>query len=371
MSRLRSTRTGLVWDVSFRSPPRRDRRPRPSQRHRAPRCRTADGPRAGRHPLGAAAAPHGRARSRQLRPAARPPPGHEPVAYILGTQPFFGLDLPRHPRCADPARRQRSAGRGRAQGPARCARACSIAAPARARCCWRCWRSSPQRRASASTASFAALEVAAANAARLGLATRARMLHADWDEPRLGERPWRPFDLILANPPYVEDRAAARRLGARTTNRRGRCSPGADGLDAYRILIPQLPALLAPHGVALGRDRCRIGCPRQRHRRSRRPHRQPPPRPRRPPPRARTCAQLLGPLRFRLAFAATMRNRGASQPMDARFPSGRPNSSICNRAWRKGHPHRADVGTTAPPGGPWRSITRHVSRPSGRRRSGV
>ena len=57
------------------------------------------------------------------------------------------------------------------------------------------------------------------------------------------------FDLILANPPYVEDGAE---LSAEV-----RCEPaaalfaGPDGLDAYRRLVPQLPGLLAVAGVAI------------------------------------------------------------------------------------------------------------------------
>ena len=51
-----------------------------------------------------------------------------------------------------------------------------------------------------------ALAVAARNAERLGLRDRVRLLRRDWDEERwaddLGS-----FDLILANPPYVEDDA--------------------------------------------------------------------------------------------------------------------------------------------------------------------
>lgn len=97
--------------------------------------------------------------------------------------------------------------------------------------------------------SIDALQVAAANAARLGLAERARILAADWEQSGwadgLGQ-----FDLILANPPYVED-AAELAPSVRTHEPAGALFAGPEGLDAYRMLIPQLPALLAPGGTVL------------------------------------------------------------------------------------------------------------------------
>ncbi len=93
-------------------------------------------------------------------------------------------------------------------------------------------------------ASPAALAVAAGNAARLGLAARCDFRSGNWGQG-LAER----FDLILCNPPYVEDDADlapdVRREPATAL------FAGADGLDAYRVLVPQLPGLLAPGGVAL------------------------------------------------------------------------------------------------------------------------
>ena len=94
-----------------------------------------------------------------------------------------------------------------------------------------------------------ALAVAAANAARLGLAGRARLLRGDWSVPGwaadLGT-----FDLILANPPYVED-GAELALSVRAHEPAEALFAGPEGLDDYRVLIPQLPELLAPGGVAV------------------------------------------------------------------------------------------------------------------------
>jgi release factor glutamine methyltransferase len=98
-------------------------------------------------------------------------------------------------------------------------------------------------------ASHSALAVAAANAARLGVAGRARLLHADWHEAGwasdLGL-----FDLVIANPPYVET-AAALDPSVRDYEPAAALYAGKDGLDDYRVLIPQLSSLLLPGGVAV------------------------------------------------------------------------------------------------------------------------
>lgn len=91
----------------------------------------------------------------------------------------------------------------------------------------------------------AALAVAAANAARLGLASRTAFLASDWGQA-LGGR----FDLILCNPPYVAEGEALMPEVAEHEPRLA-LRAGADGLDAYRALLPDLPRLLAPGGVAI------------------------------------------------------------------------------------------------------------------------
>lgn len=98
-------------------------------------------------------------------------------------------------------------------------------------------------------ASLAAISVAAINAARLGVADRAHILHCDWtkDEWAAGIGP---FDLIVANPPYVETAAQLDR-SVRDYEPSSALFAGADGLDDYRILIPQLRGLLRDQGVAV------------------------------------------------------------------------------------------------------------------------
>lgn len=89
-----------------------------------------------------------------------------------------------------------------------------------------------------------ALSVARANAERLGLASRAELLVGDW-AGKIDER----FDLILINPPYISSHAMLPRDVA-AYEPHGALFAGVDGLDDYRRLAPQLPALLTSQGMA-------------------------------------------------------------------------------------------------------------------------
>ena len=91
----------------------------------------------------------------------------------------------------------------------------------------------------------AALHVAAGNAERLGFGNRAQFRRGDWGQG-VAER----FDLILSNPPYVE---ADAELSPEVRDHEPATAlfAGADGLDAYRRLLPQLPGLLAFAGLAI------------------------------------------------------------------------------------------------------------------------
>jgi release factor glutamine methyltransferase len=59
-----------------------------------------------------------------------------------------------------------------------------------------------------------------------------------------------PFDLIVSNPPYIRS-ADIRGLATevRDHDPLAALDGGADGLDAYRALIPQAADLLAPGGA--------------------------------------------------------------------------------------------------------------------------
>lgn len=97
--------------------------------------------------------------------------------------------------------------------------------------------------------SEAALAVARSNSEGLGLADRAAMKLADWRRSGWAAE-FGAFDLVLANPPYVED-GAPLAASVRDYEPAGALFAGADGLDDYRVLIPQLPGLLTPDGIAV------------------------------------------------------------------------------------------------------------------------
>jgi release factor glutamine methyltransferase len=92
--------------------------------------------------------------------------------------------------------------------------------------------------------STGAVRVARANAKALGLDDRVRFQQGDWARGLAG-----PFDLIVANPPYVTT-DDLEYLSAEVL-----CDPlraldgGQDGLDPYRVILAQVPPLLAPDGL--------------------------------------------------------------------------------------------------------------------------
>jgi release factor glutamine methyltransferase len=94
-------------------------------------------------------------------------------------------------------------------------------------------------------ASETALGYARANAAALGLADRAELKQGNWAE-EVRDR----FDLILCNPPYIADNE---KLMPDVADHEpaGALFAGTDGLDDYRRIIPDLPRILAPGGVAI------------------------------------------------------------------------------------------------------------------------
>jgi len=89
-----------------------------------------------------------------------------------------------------------------------------------------------------------ALRVAAENAARCGLQARARFRAGNWGEGVDGS-----FDLILCNPPYISTEAELPTTVAQFEPDEALFA-GADGLDDYRVLAPQIARLLAPTGCA-------------------------------------------------------------------------------------------------------------------------
>lgn len=175
----------------------------------------------------------------------------EPVAYILGTAEFYGLELDVTPAVLIP--------RGDSETAIEAARlAFADRAPSRILDCGTgsgalllaALSLFPSATATGIDRSGDALAVARGNAAKLGLAERAAFHLGDWDKPGWTQDLAGPFDLILANPPYVEDDAPLE-PAVREHEPHGALFAGPEGLDAYRVLIPQLPGLLAPGGLAL------------------------------------------------------------------------------------------------------------------------
>lgn len=93
----------------------------------------------------------------------------------------------------------------------------------------------------------AAARLAADNATALGLARRAAFLAGNWAQA-LAAR----FDLVLCNPPYVPT-CALQALMPEVAEHEptSALDGGAEGLDAYRTIIPDLPRLLSTEGAAV------------------------------------------------------------------------------------------------------------------------
>lgn len=93
-----------------------------------------------------------------------------------------------------------------------------------------------------------ALAVASDNANRTGFADRVQYELRDWTKAGwadgLGQ-----FDLILSNPPYIEDAFILAPMVA-AHEPPSALFAGADGLDDYRILVPSLRHILQMGGVA-------------------------------------------------------------------------------------------------------------------------
>lgn len=204
---------------------------------------------------------------------------HEPVAYITGHQEFYGLDLEVTPAVLIP--------RADSETLIEAAReSFSDRAPRRildlgtgsgalllaALTVW------PEAEGLGVERAFDALVVAMRNAERVGvnvppdpaefererarlaelgiypsavgyMGGRARFNGSDWSKRGWAEHLGR-FDLILANPPYVE-RGAELDPSVRDWEPAGALFAGPEGLDDYRILLRQLPKLLTEEGVAI------------------------------------------------------------------------------------------------------------------------
>lgn len=166
--------------------------------------------------------------------------GGEPVAYILGRQEFYGLELSVGPGALIPRPETELlvdlalqlgfssvADLGTGSG--------AIALAIK--------RERPEARVVATDSSAEALAVARRNAVKHGLQIEFRQ--GSWLEPLAGER----FDLIVANPPYVADGDHhLRQLGFEPQEA---IIGGVDGLDGIREIAREAPRHLLPGGRLL------------------------------------------------------------------------------------------------------------------------
>lgn len=187
---------------------------------------------------------------------------HEPVAYITGRQEFYGLDLAVTPAVLIPradsetlieAAREAFAGRA----PPRRVLDLGTGSGALLLAALTVW---PEAVGVGIDRAADALAVAQSNAERSCLrddstcvarrcATRSRFAQRDWTRPDWDADLGR-YDLVLANPPYVET-AAELPHSVSGFEPAGALYAGPEGLDDYRRLIPRLPDLLQRGGRAV------------------------------------------------------------------------------------------------------------------------
>lgn len=166
----------------------------------------------------------------------------EPVAYLLGQREFHGLSLRVSPATLIPrpetellvelglARSPRRPGmRVLDLGTGSGAIALAIA------------QARPEWEVCASDASTDALTIARANAEQLDL-QRVRFECGDWWAPWVGER----FDLVLSNPPYIEENDPHLERGDLRFEPRTALASGSDGFDAIRRILSAARAHLQP-----------------------------------------------------------------------------------------------------------------------------
>jgi ribosomal protein L3 glutamine methyltransferase len=102
----------------------------------------------------------------------------------------------------------------------------------------------PDLQVDAADLSAQALAVAAINVERHGLQDRIRLLQSDALDALPG-----PYDLVLCNPPYVNNASMARLPAEYRAEPQLALAGGSDGMDFIRRLLRDLPSRLTEHGV--------------------------------------------------------------------------------------------------------------------------
>ena len=173
---------------------------------------------------------------------------HEPVAYIVGEQEFYGRSFGVTPDVLIPRSDSEATLAAALEGAGETGRVLDLGVGSGA-LLLSFLAEKPGWDGIGVDRSAGALGVAGDNAARLGVESRASLVGADWHAPGWCEG-LGAFDRVIANPPYVEE-AADIALSVHGYEPAGALFAGADGLDDYRVLIPQLRSLLVPEGVAV------------------------------------------------------------------------------------------------------------------------
>jgi ribosomal protein L3 glutamine methyltransferase len=102
----------------------------------------------------------------------------------------------------------------------------------------------PEVSVDAADISSEALAVARINVDRHGLADRIRLVQSDGLQALPG-----PYDLVLCNPPYVNDASMAQLPPEYRAEPALALAGGADGMDFVRALLRDAPSHLSAHGV--------------------------------------------------------------------------------------------------------------------------
>lgn len=170
---------------------------------------------------------------------------HEPMAYILGHQGFWTLDLEVAPDTLIPRADSEAIVEAALLGPAP-ARVLDLGTGTG---CLLLAVLSEHPAAFGVGVDLApgAAALAARNAVANGLAGRATFLAGSWADSLAGS-----FDLVLSNPPYIESAAIAGLMPEVAAHEPTRAlDGGADGLAAYRLIVADLPRLLTRGGHAV------------------------------------------------------------------------------------------------------------------------
>jgi release factor glutamine methyltransferase len=176
---------------------------------------------------------------------------HEPVAYIMGYQHFWDLRLDVSPAVLIPRADSETLIEAAQSHYANHAPPQSILdlGTGSGALLLAALSLFPDAHAIGVDASASALEVAQKNAQKLGFGNRTQFIEASWLDSD-----WHndldKFDLILCNPPYVESDAELAPQ-VRDHEPASALFAGEDGMDDYRVLIPQVLGLLSRDGVAI------------------------------------------------------------------------------------------------------------------------